>query len=262
MSNIMDFHTHAYPAKVADKAVEFLNSYYKVDCQGDGTMTDLLKSAGEAGVNYILVHAVATKPSQVENVNTWISRHLSDHVFGFGTIHPLYGNIVEELARIKKLGLKGIKLHPDFQEYYANDPSMDIVYSNIEGVMPVLLHAGDENNDYSSPRRIADIVKRYPKLTVIAAHLGGYAQWDEAQEHLIGKNLYIDTSSALWAIPPEKALALIRRHGVEKVLFGTDYPLTRHREELERFESLGLEDWEKQLILFENAKKLLGLDIK
>jgi predicted TIM-barrel fold metal-dependent hydrolase len=259
MANIFDFHTHAYPEKVAEKAVEFLNDYYNVECQGDGTIEDLLKSAGDAGVGYILVHAVATKPSQVENVNTWISGCLTANVFGFGTIHPQYDNIKEELRRIKQLGLRGIKLHPDFQEYFANDPSMDIVYANIEGVLPVLIHAGDVQSDYSSPRRIADVVTRYPNLTVIAAHLGGYSQWDEAEEYLIGRDLYIDTSSAIWALPRERAVSLVRRHGVEKVLFGTDYPLTRHREELARFEGLGLEEWEKRLILFENAKKLLNL---
>jgi predicted TIM-barrel fold metal-dependent hydrolase len=261
MAKIFDIHTHAYPEKVAGKAVQFLNKYYKLTCQGTGTLDDLKASAKDGGVEYLLVHAVATKPSQVEDVNTWIGSHISPKVFGFGTIHPRYRNIKGELERIRQLGLKGIKLHPDFQAFYANDPSMDIIYQNIRGVMPVLIHAGDENNDYSSPRRIADVVDRYPGLTVIAAHLGGYSQWDESEKYLIGKDLYIDTSSSLMTLPPERAADIIRRHGVEKVLFGTDYPLTRHREELERFYALGLEDWENQLILFDNAKRLLKLDI-
>jgi predicted TIM-barrel fold metal-dependent hydrolase len=261
MANIFDFHTHAYPEKVAEKAVEFLNGYYHVECQGDGTMNDLLASADEAGVGYILVHAAATRPAQVESINSWISEQRSERVFGFGTIHPLYENIKEELGRFKSLGLLGIKLHPDFQEFYANDPSMDIVYSTAEGKLPVLIHAGDVHNDFSSPWRIADIVARFPRLTVIAAHLGGYSQWEEAMECLIGKNLYIDTSSAIWGMTREMAVNIIRTHGVEKVLFGTDYPLTHHVDELARFKGLGLEDWEERLILFENAKKLLGLDI-
>lgn len=261
MTRIFDVHTHAYPEKVAEKAVEFLNQYYRVNCQGDGTIGDLLLSASSAGVDYVLVHSVATKPSQVENVNTWVSGQLSAHVFGFGSIHPGYEHIPQELARIRSLGLRGIKLHPDFQEFYADAPSMDPIYSNIEGNLPVLIHAGDENNDFSSPRRIANVLKRYPKLTLIAAHLGGYSQWDEAEEYLIGKDLYIDTSSSLWAMPPEKAVSIIRRHGVEKVLFGTDYPLTRHREELARFEALPLTPEEKRLILFDNVNRLLNLNL-
>lgn len=262
MRKIFDFHTHAYPEKVASKSVDFLNSYYKITCQGDGTMDDLLKSAKNGGVGYLLVHAVATKPSQVENVNSWIAEHLQKNVFGFGTIHPDYdGDIKKELERIHSLGLLGLKLHPDFQAYYVDDPSMDIVYSNVEGKMPVLFHVGDENSEFSSPKRLANVLDRFPKLTVIAAHLGGYSQWAEAERYIIGRDCYIDTSSSLWAIPPEKAESLIRRHGVDRVLFGTDYPLTYHREELERFLALDLTEAEKDMILFENAKRLLNLDI-
>lgn len=259
MADIIDMHTHAYPEKVAGKAVEFLNQYYHVHCQGTGRMKDLLASAADAGVDYLLIHAVATKPSQVENVNSWIARHLSDRVFGFGSIHPDYPDIPGELERIRSLGLRGVKLHPDFQEFYADSPAMDPVYGRLEGVMPVLFHAGDENNDYSSPRRIANVAERFPGLTVIAAHLGGYSQWEESEKYIIGKNIYIDTSSSLFKLPPERAVEIIRKHGAERVLFGTDYPLTRHREELERFHALGLSEREERLILFENAKKLLKL---
>lgn len=261
MRKILDFHTHAYPEKVASKSVAFLNNYYKVTCQGDGTIDDLLKSAEDGGVGYLLIHAVATKPSQVENVNSWIADHLSKNVFGFGSIHPEYKDIKKELDRIRSLGLLGLKLHPDFQGYNVDDESMDPIFREIEGKMPVLIHAGDENNDFSSPKRLANVLDRYPKLTLIAAHLGGYSQWDEAERYIIGRNCYIDTSSSLWAMSPQRAVELIRRHGVDRVLFGSDYPLTRHKEELERFYALELTEEERGKILFENAKRLLKLDI-
>jgi predicted TIM-barrel fold metal-dependent hydrolase len=261
MQKIFDFHTHAYPEAVAYKSVDFLNDYYKVNCLGDGTIGNLLKSASEGGVDYLLVHAVATKARQVENVNNWIAEHTSDKVFGFGTIHPEYENIVDELGRIHSLGLLGLKLHPDFQGYFVDDSSMDIVYSTIEGKMPVLVHAGDENCEFSSPKRLANVLDSYPNLTVIAAHLGGYSRWDDAERYIIGRECYIDTSSSLWAIPPEKAADIIRRHGVDRVLFGTDYPLAKHKDELERFYALGLTEEENSKILFENAKRLLKLDI-
>ncbi len=259
MSDIIDFHTHAYPPKVAVKAVQFLNDYYHVQCQGDGTIENLLASARAGGVGTVVVHAVATKPSQVEDVNNWIAAHTSDRVIGFGTIHPGYAHIPTELRRIRTLGLRGLKIHPDFQHYFADDPSMDVVYENVAGELPVLIHAGDKTTDFSSPWRIANVVSRYPKLTVIAAHLGGYSEWDEAEEHLIGKRLYIDTSSSLWALPAERAVRIIRRHGVERVLFGTDYPLTYHKEEMRRFMALPLTEAERRLILHDNAARLLGL---
>lgn len=261
MRNILDFHTHAYPEKVARKAVAFLNDYYHIHCQGNGTLGDLLGSAHEGGVTHLLVHSVATKPDQVENVNSWLGAHIGGHVYGFGSIHPDYPDIPKELARIRSLGLRGVKLHPDFQHFYADDPAMDAVYGAAD--MPVLLHAGDCNTDFSSPRRIAHILDRFPNLTVIAAHLGGYSEWNEAAKWLMGKgypNLYVDTSSSIFCIGPERARDMVRGYGAEHVLFGTDYPLTRHKEELERFFSMGLSDEENRLILFENAKRLLRLD--
>ena len=255
MQTILDFHAHAYPPRVAGKAVEFLNRYYHLQCRGDGTIGDLIDSAKKAGVDYLLVHAVATKPNQVENVNG----QLTEHVLGFGTLHPGYAHIPAEIERIRSLGLRGVKLHPDFQAFNVDDPATDAIYGGIEGELPVLVHAGDKQVDYSAPRRIANVLDRYPRLTLIAAHLGGYSQWDEAEEYLIGRNCYIDTSSAIWAIGPARSAELIRKHGVERVLFGTDYPLVRHTEELARFHSLGLTPEEERLILFENAKRLLGL---
>lgn len=260
MRNILDFHTHAYPDKVAGKAVDFLNNYYHIDCQGNGTFEDLLDSAREGGVSHLLVHSVATRPDQVENVNTWLGQHIGGNVYGFGSIHPQYPDIPKELDRIKSLGLRGVKLHPDFQRFNADDPAMDEVYGS--GGMPVLIHTGDCTTDFSSPRRIAHILERFPNLTVIAAHLGGYSEWDEAVKCLMSKgypNLYVDTSSSIFLIGPERARKIIRGYGAEHVLFGTDYPLTRHKEELERFFSLGLTQEETGLILFENAKKLLKI---
>jgi predicted TIM-barrel fold metal-dependent hydrolase len=259
MQNILDFHTHAYPKEIAAKAVEFLNDYYHVNCEGLGTIEDLKQSAKEMDVNYLLVHAVATKPTQVENVNSWIASHTSDNIIGFGTIHPLYEHIEAELDRIKDLSLRGIKLHPDFQKFYIDDPMMDIVYAKAEGNLPILFHIGDLNSDFSSPKRLAKVIDKYPGLTVIVAHLGGYSAWDNGLKYLAGRNVYVDTSSSLWFIKPEMALQIIHTFGVEHVLFGTDYPLMRHKSELKAFNSIGLTDEEKKLILFENAKKLLKL---
>lgn len=261
MRKILDFHSHAYPEKVASKSVTFLNKYYKVTCQGSGTIDDLLNSAKEGGVGCLLIHSVATKPSQVENVNSWIADHISQNVFGFGSIHPEYKEVKKELDRIRSLGLLGLKLHPDFQGYYVDDPSMDAIYKEIEGKMPVLIHTGDENSKFSAPQHLANVLDRYPKLTVISAHLGGYSQWDEAERYIIGRNCYIDTSSSLWALSPQRAVDIIRRHGVDHVLFGSDYPLTYHKDELRRFYALDLTEEERNKILFENAKKLLKLDI-
>ncbi|SHF54647.1 hypothetical protein SAMN02746089_02138 [Caldanaerobius fijiensis DSM 17918] len=259
LKNVIDFHAHAFPDKVASKAVANLSKHYSLKIERKGTLKDLINSAKEGGIHHIVVHSTATNPEHVETVNNWIASITGNGIIGFGTIHPDYPFIEKELCRILKLGLKGLKLHPDFQGFYIDDPKMMPIYEMIGSRMPVLFHLGDERLDYSSPRRLARVINNFPHMIIIGAHLGGYARWDEAMEYLIGKNIYIDTSSSLWRLDTKKAVTLIKKHGVEKVLFGTDYPITSHKSELERFMKLKLSTEEKEKILWENGRKLLKL---
>jgi hypothetical protein len=178
---------------------------------------------------------------------------------GLGTMHPDLDNIDSEIDRIISMGLRGIKLHPDFQEFNIDDESMMPIYGAAAGKLPILIHMGDEVKTSSRPKRLARVLDLFPDLTVIAAHLGGYQMWDESLEYLAGRNVYFDTSSSLFCLDKEKAVEIIRRHGVEKVLFGTDYPMWTHEDELERFDNLGLSEDERRLILYKNACDLFGV---
>lgn len=260
MSKIIDIHAHVFPEKIAYKAVNQIGSHYSIKMNGKGVIADLLESADKAGVDYIVIHSTATKSSQVRTINDWIAGHAKDRFIGFGTLHPDMDDIEGEFERIISLGLKGIKLHPDFQGFNADDPKMDRIYSVIGSRLPVLIHAGDENLDSSSPQRLANVLERFPDLTMIAAHLGGYKKWKEAMGCLIGKNLYLDTSSSIQYMDKDFAAMLIKTHGTDKVVFGTDYPSMYHDTELEVFHNLDLSKQEKEDILYNNAARLLGLE--
>lgn len=257
--NIVDLHSHIYPDKIAEKAVKAIGNFYDLPMEGKGTMNDMLLSGKKAGIKYFLVSSAATTPNQVTAINNFIvSLSAPDYqLFRFGTIHPGFENPTTEIKRIKSLGIQGIKLHPDFQEFNIDDPSMYPIYELLEGDLPVLFHIGDPHKDYSNPARLARVLDMFPGLTAIAAHLGGYQQWDEAGNVLIGRNIYIDTSSSLMFLRPEQAVRIIREHGTDKVLFGSDYPMWSHGLELQRFLSLGLSCEENKKILSANALDLL-----
>ena len=120
--------------------------------------------------------------------------------------------------------------------------------------------AGDEHSDNSSPERLAHALEKFPGLIMVAAHLGGYKSWDESLHYLIGKNFYIDTSSAIEYMDGAEAAGIIRKHGTKRVLFGTDYPAACHSEALEVSDKLGLHEQERADILFNNAAGLLKID--
>ena len=135
------------------------------------------------------------------------------------------------------------------------------MYEKLEGRLPVICHMGDEVKRYSAPKKLAKVIEAFPDLKIIAAHMGGYSEWEDAEKYVIGKNVWVDTSSTLFALAPEKVVDLIHKHGVDRVLFGTDYPMWRPDEELERFMKMDLTEEEREKILWKNAAEFLALKI-
>lgn len=259
---IIDFHAHIYPEKIAEKATQAVGAFY-----GDAPMAwhgkpeELIQSGNKIGVVRYIVHSVATKPEQVESINNFILDACKKYpqFTGFATMHPDFENFEAELERVHKAGLRGIKLHPDFQKFQCDMPKMDAFYDKCAALkMPVLFHAGDCRYDFSGPKRIAHVLEKHPDLTVIAAHFGGYTEWKDAVKYLVGKNVYFDTSSTLWKLPLEDADKMIKAHGVDKFLFGSDFPMWDHEDELSRFNKLNLTEEEREKIFYKNAEKLLS----
>lgn len=257
---IVDFHAHAFHDKIAEKAARNLNEYYGIPLAGNGMFRILLDSMRDNHIDKLVVHATATKPEQVPVINDYMAGLIGPDIIGFGTLHSGYAHCGAELDRIEQLGLRGIKFHPVFQGFAIDDESMFPIYERLEGRLPILLHVGDKNTDCATPERLVRVLRRFPGLTVIAAHLGGYGEWEAAKRYIIGhENVYVDTSSAIRFMEPGEAAAMIRAHGTDKVLFGTDYPLSLHKAELEVFDRLGLTEAESEQILWKNAYRLLGL---
>lgn len=260
---LIDFHAHIYPQKVAPKSTVAIGHFYDDSpIEGDGTAEGLIESGKKIGVSHYVVHSAATKASQVSVINNFIMEQCAIHpdFVGFGTMHPDFENPAEELQRIKSAGFKGIKLHPDFQQFKIDDPVMNPIYEALTGLdMVVLFHTGDYRFDFSGPARVRNLRRNFAKLKIVAAHFGGYTQWQESFDILNGVDVFFDTSSSLWKMPPELARKFISRHGSDRFLFGSDFPMWTHEGELERFKQLKLTGKEEENILWKNAKDLLNL---
>ena len=256
---IIDAHCHIYPDKIAEKAAAGTGTFYDIPPSMDGKIDTLLEHGERAGIERFIVQSVATTPKQVSSINKFIAEAVANgngKFIGLGTIHPDSDDIGADIDEIFELGLKGIKVHPDIQRFAIDDPRMDIVYERCQGRIPILVHTGDYRYDFSNPNRVIPVLEKYPDLTFIGAHFGGWSIWEEATERLSGyKNFLVDCSSSLYAMTPEKARELIFAYGVDRVLFGTDYPLWTPEEEIERFMRIELSDEERQDILYNNAIK-------
>ncbi len=256
---IVDAHSHIFPKKIADKATQSIGNFYDAKMLHTGTPQLLLESGEKIDTAKYLVSSTATKPEQVEPINTFIAEECSKHpeFFGFGTMHPGYDHIEEEIERIVALGLHGVKLHPDFQQFYIDDPDVMPMYRIIERAgLPILFHTGDKRLDYSAPRRLHDVAVKLPGLTCIAAHFGGYNSWSEGAMNLLLPNVYFDTSSSLSVLTRDQAVGLLDHFGVDRFMFGTDFPMWDHEQELKRLLALGLSDEQLDQILYQNFQRI------
>ncbi|MDR1537027.1 MAG: amidohydrolase family protein [Clostridiales bacterium] len=253
---IIDFHAHIYPDKIAERATKNVSGFYQIPARCDGKSDTLLKIGKEAGIDKFTVHSVAQNASQVRSINTYLASVVNEHpnnFIGYGALHAGLENPAKEIDFLISLGLKGVKLHPDFQNFMMDDCRMLDIYEMLEGRLPILMHCGDYRHQFSRPERLDRILRMFPKLTVIAAHFGGWSLFDLALEYLLDKNCYLDVSSSIMFLGEKRSLELIRAYGAERILFGSDYPMWNPGIELERFNRLDLTGKEKELILSKNA---------
>ncbi len=256
---VVDVHAHAFDEKIAVKATQNLEKYYGIDAVSDGRLTHLIESARNNNIDKLVLCATATKPTQVQMINNYVSGLVGEHLIGLGTLHPDFEDIDGEIQRIIDLGLLGLKFHPIFQGFKIDEDKAMRMFECIGSKLPVLIHLGDKTNDGASPVRLMRVMETFPQITFIGAHLGGYSEWEQAKEHLIGKNLYLDTSSSTRFMKPKEAKEIIRAHGAEKILFGTDYPLSNHRYEMNVLKKLKLTEEEYEMIYWKNAYKLFDI---
>lgn len=261
---IIDAHAHIYPDAIAARASHNTGVFYHMPSRFDGKVSTLLALGAAAGIEHFVVQSVATMPKQVGDINRFIAETVrggGGRFTGLGTLHPDSRDIAGDIEELLSLGLRGVKLHPDIQMVAIDDPRMHEIYRLCEGRLPILMHTGDHRFDYSNPNRMAPVLRRYPGLTVIGAHFGGWSVWEEAVRQLARyPQLIVDCSSSLYAMSPEEAGRLIEAYGPHRVLFGTDYPMWEPKVELERFFAIDLSEEEREAILSENAARLFGIE--
>ena len=274
---IIDFHTHMFPDKIAGRTLDYLSGIFGASPFADGTYTGLCNSMGKGAVDISIALPAVTKISQVAAINRFASAYTEGPVISFGGIHPECENYKEILKEIKNLGLKGIKLHPDYQDAMFNDIRYKriISYATELGLV-VVVHAGVDiglpSVTHCTPDMVCEVLDEVQPERLVLAHMGGWNLWDEVLAKLCGRNVYMDTAFSYgeiawlsgaehrWKLASEEMfLKLIRAHGADRIVFGTDSPWTDQKRAIKDIQALPLSDEDKKKILGENALQLLGL---
>lgn len=266
---IIDFHTHIFPDKIAASTIDKLEKSGNVKAYADGSFNGLMDSMEKSGVDISIVLPVATSPKQFDSINKFAKEiNEKNGIISFGGIHPDNDNIEQRLDYIKSLGLPGIKIHPDYQMTYIDDPKyIAIIKYAVKIGLYVITHAGFEP---SYPELIRCTPERALKMLdkvydgkepneprIILAHLGSLDATDEVIDMLAGKNIYLDTAVMLDRVPQEKIITLIRKHGADKILFATDCPWADQKKYVDIIKSMKLSQKEYDLITSGNALRML-----
>ena len=262
--SIIDVHTHACPNDIASRAMAKLKGEGDIPSYGDGTVKGLLASMDKADIDVSLLCSIATKPTQAEGILKWCGKIRSDRIEPMASVHPADAEAPQWIDRIAEAGLIGIKLHPMYQDFAADEERMDPIYAAAEqeGIL-VACHCGLDlcyppDDDRASPDRYARVAERFPRLRLLLTHMGGWRSWDLVEKHLIGREVCLETSFSLDELGPQRSADLIRRHGVEKVCFGSDWPWKDQSDAVRIVKGAGLTEKETRAILYANAAAILG----
>lgn len=262
---LIDFHTHCFPEKIAERAVEKLSfASGGLKPYTDGTVDGLKKSMKEGNVDVSVILNIATNAHQQRNVNDFAASINNERdIFSFGSVFPDAPDAFEELERIKSMGLKGVKLHPDYQGFNVDDPKYKPLYKKISELgLITVFHAGVDCGfapPYGgTPEKMLTALSWF-ESPVVAAHWGGASCSEQVLQLLCGLDIYFDTSFGYGQMPKYYAEKILEKHGTDKILFGTDTPWHTPEMEMRLLSTLGLSGEEMEKITSRNAMKLLNL---
>jgi predicted TIM-barrel fold metal-dependent hydrolase len=259
---IVDFHAHAFPDAIAPRAMARLELEH-CKAKHDGTVSGLLRSMDRAGIDKAVVCSIATKPEQFAPILRWSRAVASDRLIPFASVHPSDPDAVARIREVKESGLKGIKLHPYYQDFDLGDERLDSFYQAIADSGLVLVsHTGYDmafpQDQRAAPLKSLRLTSRFPPLRFVATHFGAWQDWDEVERQLIGKPLTLEISLTLEYLSSEVVRRMILAHPFDRVLFGTDSPWGDSLEALQRLRALELDDVLFRKISWENAMRLLA----
>jgi predicted TIM-barrel fold metal-dependent hydrolase len=264
MEGIIDFHTHAFPDSLADRAIKILAEEAPgVKAFLDGRVSSLLSSMDKAGIERSVVCSIATKPEQYGPILKWSKGIASDRIIPFPSFHPADPDFDERIKEIRGEGFRGVKFHPYYQDFNLDEERMLPIYEKIAGAgLIVVMHTGFdiafERIRKCDPRMIAEVYGRFPGIRLVTTHLGAWEDWDEVDKYLAGKEVYMEISFSLEFLEKGRVGEIIRKHPKDYLFFGTDSPWTGQGETLRLFLGLELGEEANRLVLRENARRLLS----
>jgi len=262
MTQIIDFHTHAFPDELAAKAIPYLEAEGDVKAFLNGTIDDLLRSMDRSGIARSVICSIATRPKQFRSILEWSKQIRSDRIVPLPSVHPTAADLSEQIRIVAEEGFIGIKLHPYYQEFSIDEDRLSPLYEAlIQHNLLVVMHTGYDiaypRIDICGPTRVLNVIDAFPDLKLVTTHLGAWDDWQAVRKLLIGKPIYMEISYALDFLEPKIARKMITSHPAEYILFGSDSPWSDQSNTLRLLQELNLDQQLFAKITRINAEQLI-----
>lgn len=263
LDGIIDFHAHAFPDALAERAIAHLEKEGNAKAFLDGKVSSLLASMDSAGIERAVVCSIATKPDQFAPILKWSREIASQRIVPLPSVHPKGPDPVGKARLVAQSGLLGIKLHPYYQDFQLDDPALFHFFRVLEQMgLLVVCHTGFDfafpRDRRADPVRIVRLLDKFPNLKFVATHTGAWDDWDEVERHLLGKPISMEISMSLEQLGPQRGREFLTAHPPECILFGTDSPWASQAETLRLARALDLGLERERRLFWENGRALLG----
>ena len=280
---VIDGHVHMFrDEELASKIMAVFNQKYDIPFKntGKGTPSDLDALMKSRGIDYSII-ANFSSPKHCDNNNRWTLACAAEnkHFIPLISFHPemplLSASLIDEYCR---LGAKGIKLHPMAQEF---DPQNEKLFQYYEYAgrkkLPVVFHCGRvanaRINAYADSEKIVPVLEKFPETLFVLNHMVDGSEQDIIDIAKRYTNVFFDTSIVIsgnemilqhnlpsWS-DDAQCLRVFRQAGVDRFLFGSDYPWGNPDMDVQRFMAMALTSSEKKQICGGNADALFNIAV-
>ena len=263
MKGIIDFHTHAFPDDISERVMKMLEEEGGIKAHLDGKISTLLSSMDNCGIEKSVICNIATKAAQFDSILKWCKKVRSERIIPFPSFHPYDAEFKDRIDEIKHEGFKGIKFHPYYQNFTIDEEKLFPVYEKIcDENLILVMHTGFDFafplTRIADPEKIITVIEKFPSLKLVTTHLGAWKQWEEVEQMLLGKQIYMEISFSLESLDVDAVKNIITKHPMEYILFGTDSPWTDQQKTVSLLRGLQLGEEKEELVFRQNAIRLLN----
>jgi predicted TIM-barrel fold metal-dependent hydrolase len=277
---IIDFHSHIFSDDMRANRAEYLErdvwfgTLYEDPKHKLASAEDLVASMQEAGVDRTVVFGFPWKDAGLcrEHNDYLIEtvRRFPDKLIGFACVQPLDAKDAQELERCLNAGLMGLgEIGPDGQKFDIEDKRILAASAEVlqQHDRPLLVHSSEPmghaygGKGQTFPWKLLKLAQNFPDLKIVLAHWGGGLPFYELMPEVYEatRNVWYDTAASTYLYRFDIFPVASRLVGMERILWGTDWPLLSQAKFLARVRAAGLSPQEEEAVLGGNAARLLRL---